>query len=283
MRFLVRACLALVLVWVSAQLLTERQCLGAQQSAASRNAEWSIGVGVRLDRFASQDGLVTPRPHSGIGASQGGIVLDRGTPTARHQFAVWFGAIDVANDAFSYQGRGGPRAVPDGLAELGEAVYTYTRRLGNGPWWLGAQAAVDVAHVGYEFGSGSADGFLYYGALGAAVSRDIDIGHGRDLELQVAVPLVAWAARTPYATVDEERLQASSDFFHRVGTGGLTGLPTLSAFRLAAVFTAPLTTRTAFRAAGRLGYTRHDDGEAFAAFRAGVDLGFSLRFGGGAQ
>lgn len=277
-----RAGIALLLVWLGAQL-TDRQCLRAQQDAVGQGSEWSLGFGFRVERFTSQDRLVSPRPHHGIGPSQGGITLDVRTPASRHRFAVWFGALDVADDPFSYQGRGGPRSVPNGSAELGEAVYSFTHRVGDSPWWMGAEASADVAHVEYEFGSGSADGFLYYGALGAAVIRDVDVGRERRLELQLGIPLVAWTARSPFTTVDEERLQASSDFFHRVGTGRLTGIPTLAALRFAAVFTAPMTSRTAFRAAGRIAYTRHDDPETFTALRTGVDLGFSLRFGGGVQ
>ena len=241
----------------------------------------SFGASVRLDHFAATDLLTSPRRHGGEGFSQNGFFVSVRSDDSVHEVEGWLGSMGVqADGGFSFRRFGGLEETPESEVELVEGAYRHLRRVGGSPWWIGLALSLQVNHTTYEFGAGVAEGFLYFGALELNGRREVDLGEGRGLELSMEVPLLAWATRPTWSTVDEERLQSSSDFFHRMSTGGLTWPGELQAVSGRAIYEHPLARRLAFRGGAKAGYVRHTGGPEYRAFRFGLEAGLTIRWVG---
>jgi len=248
---------------------------------------WSLrtfGVSMRYERFQALDALTSPRRYTGSGFSQNGFHVTLRSDDAGHELEGWIGTLGVAaDDGFTFHRWGGATRTSESETELVEATYRHARRVGDGPWWLGAAFNLQVHHTTYAFGAGEAEGFLYFGALGLDGRRELALGQGRRLRVSLEVPLLAWAARPTWSTVDEARLQSSSDFFHRMSTGGLTWPGTMQAVSGRVVYEHLLSDRLALRAGARTGYVRHTDGPVYQALRVGLEMGLTYVWIGGAR
>ncbi|NNF26213.1 MAG: hypothetical protein HKO53_07840 [Gemmatimonadetes bacterium] len=251
--------------------------LGAQESATVT----TLGLSVATDYFANQDALVSPRRHDGVGVGPGAFTIAVERPGSRHGFGIGLRRLDIAaGPNFSYTIRGGQARTIDSEVTLVDAFYSYMRRLDDGRWWLGGAASLNLAHSEYEFGAGAAEGFLYVASLQAVGGRTLMSEEDRSLAVRVRLPLLAWVARPPFSTVDEERLQSSNDFFHRLGTGEVVLPGDYSAVAAIADYRQALSDHLGLSVAGRLEYVRHSDQGQFISARAGIDIGLSVQWGG---
>ena len=265
----------------SATLLAALCPAGGALRAQDGGRVGSFGASLRFDHFAATDRLTSPRRHGGEGLSQNGFFVSLRSDDSVHEVEGWLGSMGVeADGGFSFRRFGGLEATPESEVELVEGAYRYLRRVRGGPWWLGVAMSLQVNHTTYEFGAGVAEGFLYYGALELNGRREVDLGEGRGLVLAMEIPLIAWATRPTWSTVDEERLQSSSDFFHRMSKGGLTWPGELQAVSGRVLYEHPLASRLAFRSGAKAGYVRHTGGPAYRAFRLGIEAGLTIRWTG---
>lgn len=245
-------------------------------------AQLSIGVGVRVDYASHRDLLTSPRRYDGWGFSQVAGRLAYESRGSVHEVDVWFGGMDVDAGNFTFSRRGGTASTEPSEAEYGDASYRYLRRILESPWWAGLALSVRVNHNTYEFATGNAEGFLYFGALEVRGRRDLELGEGRRVLFALGIPVLSWAARPTYSTVDESRLQASNDFFHRLESGGFTGPNGLQAVNGSVTYEHALGSRLAFRGGTHLDYARRDHSDGgYAGFRVGLETGLHLRWGGG--
>ncbi|NNM32069.1 MAG: hypothetical protein HKO53_03340, partial [Gemmatimonadetes bacterium] len=160
--------------------------LGQQDSRLT-----TLGVSARFDHFAALDPLTSPRRYGGSGFSQNGVTVSLESDRTLHEVEVWYGSVPVASgQEFSYQGRFGSVRTEESTTELGDAAYRQLRRLGDTPWWLGFAVSLRVNHTEYEFGAGSAEGFLYVAAFEVEGRRSMDLGEGRRVLFDLRVPLL---------------------------------------------------------------------------------------------
>ena len=244
---------------------------GADAQQGQRRGIW-IDAGVRAGYYTAQDELATPLRYSGIGVGQLGVAIGRESAGTRHELEVWFGERNIGTaDRFAGQ--------DETLASVGDAAYTFARRLGSSPWWVGASAAVRVQHHEYEFRSGGAEAYFYNAGFEAHGSRDLALGPDTRLRVSARVPVVMWAARPPWSTVDEGRLQSDNDFTYRFGEGRVRWLGDVLAVRARAQLDHRLSDHVGAWAAGRLGYQRLPDDQRFASGQLGLDVGLSFGWG----
>ena len=242
----------------------------------------TFGLSARFDHFAAVDPLASPRLHGGSGFSQNGFVVSLETDRTLHQLEAWYGSVPVtADDGFSYRGRFGSLRTERSSAALGDAAYRHLRRMGDSPWWLGFALSFQVNHIEYEFSAGSAEGFFYVAAFEVDGRRSVELGDGRRLLFDLRVPLLGWAARPRYSTVDEERLQENSDFLHRISTAKPVTPADFQAATARVQYEHPLGRRLGFRSAAQVGYSRHDGAADYRALRFGVEAGLTIGWGGG--
>ena len=251
---------------------------GAPKAGAAQ--ETVIALSLAAEGLSNQDDLVSARRLDGSSLGLGHVSVTHTDGPARHEFRIGLRSLELTSqDPFSYQVRGGALRSPPSEATVGDASYAYSRKVGSS-WHVGGAAGLDVEHTEYEYGAGSAEGFLYVASVQALLERTILEGP-RSLAVQVRIPLVSWVARPPFSTVDEERLQADNDFLHRLGTGETAFPGRLWLVDGRARYRQVLSGRLAWIADLRVRYARYDDPSAIRSLRYGADLGFGVRFGGG--
>jgi hypothetical protein len=269
---------SIVAVGAVAALGLNSPCTAQHPDAAGVVAR--LGLGVSADYFASLDPLVSPRTYSGTDVHQNGFYLSFATPGSDHEIEGWYGKLDVASDGgFNFTRRGQNVGTPESEAEILSASYTLLLRLAN-RWWAGFAVAADASHTKYEFGASAAEAFLYFVSLDLAGRHDFDLGPGRALQLRLRIPLVGWATRPPYSTVDEERLQASSDVSHRLEQGDWFTPASLRGVSARMRIQQELGSHVGVHAALRFGFVRYHGKGRFDSIRAGLDLGAFLRWPG---
>ena len=242
---------------------------------------YQLSFGARVERVDTQDELVSPRVYSAFGVTQIGGSLARFGAGSRHELTFWYGESALrSGDPFTYLSRGRTVRTPETTTTLGEASYAWARSLGSTSWRLGAQVEARVQHTEYELGSGSAEAFLYAGTLGIAVHGVPFSDARRRVAVRVSIPVVGWVSRPPPSTVDEARLNADSDFFHRVATGSVTVPYELRAADLTVRFSRRFGSMAWGWAAARAGLQWHDGGGRYAATQVGFAVGLSLEWGG---
>jgi hypothetical protein len=255
----------------------------AAQCTTGDNTSGIVGLGVSADYLGSRDLLISPRPWHGTGLSQNGFIVTLCSGSSMHEAGAWVGALDVAPDGrFSFL-RGNARVSPESSqAELFDVSYSWLRRLSD-RWWLGASAAARATHTRYEMGTGAAEGYLYWLGFQITGRRDFELGGGRSFSLSLRLPVFGWAARSPFSTVDEERLQSGNDIIHRIRKGEVFTPMNLLGLATRLTYLHPLGERFGVWSALRLGYVSYTDGPRYKEFRAGMDLGASIRWSGGGQ
>lgn len=271
------------LVLATALTAGSRPLLG--QVADERGTTTAFGLAVSVDYMATRDGLITPRVHHGAGVSRNGFFVAFETRRSAHRIEAWFGNVDVgAGEGFTYRRAGGVAHTPRGTTERGDASYSFLRRLGDRPLWLGVSLSLQATHTTYRLAAGAAEGFLYLAALGLDGRRDVRLSSRSSLAFSVRLPLLGWRARPTWSTVDEARLQASHDFFHRMSRGTLVGPAEVQGVSAAAAYRHDLTGRFSLHGALSGSWVR-DGGEGrFVGLRVGLETGISVRRGkGGAR
>jgi hypothetical protein len=239
-----------------------------------------FGLGFSADYFASLDPLVSPRPYSGTDVHQNGFFLSLSTGGSDHEIEARYGKLAVASDeGFSFTRGGRSVSTPESESEVVSASYTLLLRLAN-RWWAGFALAADATHTKYELGASASEGFLYFGSMDLAGRHDIDIGTGRALQLRLRIPLIGWATRPTYSTVDEARLQANGDISHRLKHGDWVTSADLQAVWGRMRFQQEVGSHVGVHAALRFGYVRHVREERFESLSIGLDLGAFLRWPG---
>ncbi len=254
----------------------------AAQDRDDETTRVTVGVGVSADYVRTLDGLISPRPHDGAGITQNGVFVSIEDPESYHEIDFWLGKLDVTSGSFPF--RRGTTTVqsPDSETEILDAAYTYMARL-TGNVWMGLSLAANAIHTQYELGAGAAEGFLYAASLRLALGGTRDLSEQASLRFGLRVPLVGWATRPTYSTVDEARFQSGSDVWHRLEQGHVFSPLSLQGVSGRASLLQALGEHVGVRAAIRFDYTRHHDQAVFESFRAGLDLGIVIRWPGAAR
>lgn len=230
------------------------------QSPLARQWEIALG-GTRLSR---QDLVFSPFVHQGHSALQMGLTyrrtrrweqslsLDFVSATARHQPEFDYSLPPQPND---WQ-----RSAPHQLTLL-DVAYRFARplaRRGAHTWWIGGAVSADLDALAYNHARNS--NFGYFLAFGAAVLGQwaVEVSPRHHLNAQVQLPLLAWAAHSPYLINDDDFIENVAS--HRT-------LPTLAAL----IADGQLSTWNRYRRAGldlRYTWTLSRHWQLGAGFRA---------------
>lgn len=204
---------------------------GLGQSPKQRSFTIEYGY----QHFARQDQLFSPLVYNGNAPLNLGLNYIANGKASQQQAYLSFGLYNMSShESYDFTENFDElekRTLNPSSFQVIRLGYGYARKFGqNGCWHAGARLDGQIEAMFYEMGFASIFGYTTAFSLAPTFGRDFALSQKTRLSAQIAVPLMGWVSRSPYALNDDDYIDRQSShhnlttIFKLIGDGELRSL-----------------------------------------------------------